>query len=204
MGHCDVKGEAHAQRDESFQRNPFLSGMKPQAFCRLLQKGMVTRWWLSWWAAFLSHTQDLSAAALALLPLDGGQSNGWHHSLAPFLPWKKRSDFSSTAVLWVHAFRGKDISPLGLVPTQTKLWELMTSGKHLGAWKGGSSERASAQHSLRETLLGCTRQEDKSLPQHRRAQQVSWREQELLTCLSACPSMLSIPSAGPELQLLLL
>lgn len=175
-----------------------------QAFCRLLQKRIVTRWPLSWWTAFPSHAQDLSAVALALLALDGGQSDGWHHSPAPLLPWNKKSDFSSTTVLWVRIFGGKDIFPLGSAPTQMKLWELMTSGKHLGVWKGGSSERARAQHSLRETLLGCTRQEDKSLPQNRQAQQVSWSEQELLTCLSICPSMLSIPPAGPELQPLLL
>lgn len=84
-------------------------------------------------------------------------------------------------------FSGKTTSPLGSVPTQTKLSELMTSGKHLGAWKGGSSERARAQHSLRETLLGCTGQQCKSLPQHRQAQQVPWREQELLTRLSVLP-----------------
>lgn len=42
------------------------------------------------------------------------------------------------------------------------------------------------------------------MPRQRQARQVSWGEQELLTCLSVCPSMLSIPPAGPELQPLLL
>ena len=59
--------------------------------------------------------------ALAVLALDGGQSDGWHHFLAPLLPRNERSDFSSPAVLWDLIFRGKDISPLGTVPIQMKL-----------------------------------------------------------------------------------
>lgn len=76
--------------------------------------------------------------------------------------------------------------------------------KTSGSVEGREQWNGNAQHSLREAQPGCMGQEDKSVPRHRQARQVSWGEQELLTCLSVCPSMLSIPLAGPELQPLLL
>lgn len=55
------------------------------------------------------------------LAVGGGHSDGWHQFPAPLIPQNKGSDFSSTAVLWDLISRGKDISPLSLVPTQMKL-----------------------------------------------------------------------------------
>lgn len=120
---------------------------------RVLWKGAVMRRLL---------VSDLPDMSLAVLALDGGQSDSRHHFPSSLIEKNEGFDLHSITVLLGSHFQ---TSPC---------WLCSHPNVARDFWRTSvSNEASNAQHSARET--------QKSLPGHRQARQVSWKELELLS-----------------------
>lgn len=174
-----------------------------QASCRLVQRGTVTRRRLSWWTAFPSHAQDLPAVALAVLALDGGQSDGWHRFAAPLVPRIKRSDFFLPLQSPGISFSEVKTSPLLARFLPKRSWE--SSWLLENIWERGREGAVKWQALSAPWGKPCLAAQDRRtnqchgtgrLGKSHRGSGSFWP-----ACLPVCLSVLSIPPAWPELQL---